>query len=319
MTAETVKNNCRIENKKGNAMLKNIKKHRYLLLMLTPGLLYFVIFRYIPIYGVLMAFQDYSLKYGVLGSKWVGLKHFISLFSGGDFQLVLKNTVLISFLKIICGFPAPIILALLFNELKDGYYKKITQTISYAPHFFSWVVVSGMLTSLLSPSVGMVNKIIQALGGQPIYFLADKNWFVQIIIMSDIWKEVGWGSIIYLAALAGINYEMHEAAVIDGASRIKRMVYINIPNILPTIATMLILRMGSLLDAGFDQIFNLESVAVRDVSDIIDTYVYRMGVGSFQYSFASAAGLFKSVIGIAMVLLTNRIARRLSDGESSIW
>ncbi|MBQ4517641.1 MAG: sugar ABC transporter permease [Clostridia bacterium] len=298
---------------------REIWQNRYLLLMLLPGLAYFIIFKYIPMFGLTMAFQDYSLKEGILGSQWVGLGQFKSLFSGADFPLVLKNTIVISLLKLVFGFPTPVILALMFNELREGPYKKITQTISYIPHFFSWVVMGAMLTSLLSPSTGIINAIIQMFGMKPIYFIADPKYFVGVLVVSDIWKEAGWNSVVYIAALSGINYEMHEAAIIDGASRLKRILYINLPSILPTVAIMLILKMGGVLEAGFDQIFNLYNVAVYDVADIIDTYTYRMGIGQYQYSYSAAAGMFKSVIGLILVLITNGLVRKMSDNEVSVF
>lgn len=311
-TGDTLKTNSA-------TLRRDIWKNRYLLLMALPGIIWFIVFKIIPVFGNLMAFQDYSLRDGFFGSDWVGLKHFKSLFTGKDFILVMKNTIFISLLKLLFGFPAPVILALMFNELKEGPFKKVTQTISYIPHFFSWVVMAGMLTSLLSPSVGVVNKVIQMLGFQPIYFLADQRYFVGTLIVSDIWKEVGWNSVLYLAALAGINYEMHEAAIIDGASRWKRIIYINLPSILPTVAIMIILKMGSVLEAGFDQIFNLYNTAVYDVADIIDTYVYRKGIGSFQYSFSAAASMFKSIVGFILIIITNGIVRKASDEEMSVF
>ena len=298
---------------------KRLWNNRYLIMLFIPGFIYFVVFKYIPMTGLLMAFQNYSMMLGVFESPWVGFENFRSLFSGADFLNVLKNTLVISFLKLIFGFPAPVILALMFNEINNRIYKKVVQTISYIPHFLSWVIMAGMLTALLSPSTGFVNMIIQFFGGKPIYFLADTSYFVSTLIVSDIWKDVGWGTVVYLAALSGINYEMHEAAIIDGASKVKRMIYINLPSILPTVSIMIILRMGSILDAGFDQVYNLYNTAVYDVSDIIDTYTYRMGIGSYQYSFATAAGMFKAVIGLILVLTTNWVANKLSDGETGLF
>ena len=270
-------------------------------------------------YGLQMAFQDYSLVLGIKGSPWVGIEHFVNLFNSPDFLQVFYNTLRISFLKILFGFPAPILLALMFNEVRSNGYRKVAQTITYLPHFFSWVLLGGLVHLALSPSAGVVNKLIQMFGGDPIYFLADKNWFVSILVATDIWKEIGWGSIVYLAAITGINPEVYEAAIVDGANRFQRILFITLPGIGSTIAIMLILRMGSVLEAGFDQIFNLYSPAVYSVADIIDSYIYRIGIGSFQYSFSTAAGLFKSLIGLTMVLTTNYISKRVSDGESSLW
>lgn len=286
--------------------------------MSVPGLLYLILFKYLPITGILMAFQNFSIVGGIFGSEWVGFEHFKTFFAGADFLKVFGNTLKISLLQLLFGFPAPVILALILNELKDGYFKKSMQTISYLPHFLSWVVVAGMMTTVLSPSSGMINSVIMFFGGKPIYFLAEKNWFVPLLILSSIWKEIGWGSVVYLAALSGLNAEIAEAAEIDGASRLQKIIYMYIPAIFPTVAIMLILRMGNILDSGFDQIFNLYTPATYDVADVIDTYVYRMGVQNFQYSFSTAVGLFKSVVGVVMVLLTNKLAKIFSDGEVSI-
>ena len=292
-------------------------KNRYLFLMFLPGFIYFLIFRYGPLYGLLMAFKDYSLTDGVWASPWAGLKHFKMLVNGQYFTHVLYNTVYISLAKILIGFPAPIILALMLHNVRNAAYRRIAQTISYLPHFFSWVVLGGLITLILSPNTGIVNQIIKAAGHEPIFFIASNKWFVPIAIITDIWKEIGWGSIIYLAALSGVNPELYEAAEIDGAGKMRQIISITLPTIVPTIVTMLILRIGSILDAGFDQIFNLYSPAVYETADIIDTYIYRMGLGSFQYSFATAAGVFKSIIGLMMVLLTNTITKKIS-GEGII-
>ena len=265
-----------------------------------------------------MAFQDYNIMEGVFGSPWVGFKHFARFFGGDDFGKVFGNTLKISLLQLLFGFPAPVLFAILLNELKDGVYKKSMQTISYLPHFLSWVVVAGMMTTILSPSSGMVNSVITFFGGKPIYFMAEKEMFVPMLIISEIWNEIGWGSVVYLAALSGINAEIADAAAIDGASRIQKIIYIYIPAIFPTVAIMLIMRMGGILDSGFDQIFNLYTPATYDVADVLDTYVYRMGVSSYQYSFSTAVGLFKSVVGIILVLITNKISKTLSEGEISI-
>ncbi len=301
------------------SLLRQYLDNKYLVLLLLPGLIYFIIFKYVPMYGLLMSFQDYSVKLGVWGSEWVGLKHFEFLLTDPNFLMVLKNTIWISFLKILFGFPAPIILALIMNEIRAEKFKRLTQTLTYLPHFFSWVLIGGLITTILSPSTGIVNAIIKLFGGEPIYFLADKNWFVPILVITDIWKELGWGSIVYMAALAGLDSQVYEAAIMDGAGRWKQMLHITLPGIMPTVAVMLILRVGTVLDAGFDQIFNLYSPPVYDVSDIIDTYIYRMGLQNFKYSLSTAAGMFKSVIGLALVLLTNYLSNKFSGGEAGIW
>lgn len=292
---------------------------RALLLMLLPGLLLVLIFNYGPMYGLLMAFQDFQVTKGIWGSPWVGLKHFQEFFSNPSAVNALRNTLLISFLKLAFGFPAPILLALLFNELRNGIFKRFSQTISYMPHFVSWIVFAALITAMLSPSTGVINQLLKALGIRPIYFMADPGWFRFVLIASEIWKEIGWGAIIYLAALSGIDPTLHEAAVVDGATRIQRIFYINIPSLLPIAALMLILRMGGILNAGFDQVFNMYNVQVYQTADIIDTYVYRTGLADLKYSFAAAVGFFKSAVGLVMVVAVNEIARRMSDRYYALW
>lgn len=292
---------------------------RVLLLMLLPGFLLILIFNYGPMYGLMMAFQDFQVTKGIWGSPWVGLKHFQEFFSNENAVNALRNTLVISFLKLAFGFPAPILLALLFNELRNGIFKRVSQTISYMPHFVSWIVFAALITAMLSPSTGVINQIIKAFGVRPIYFMADPGWFRVVLIASEIWKEIGWGAIIYLAALTGVDPTLHEAAVVDGATRLQRMVYINIPSLLPIAALMLILRMGGILNAGFDQVFNMYNVQVYQTADIIDTYVYRTGLADLKYSFAAAVGFFKSAVGLVMVVVVNEIARRMSDRYYALW
>lgn len=265
-----------------------------------------------------MAFQDYNILGGIWGSPWVGFKHFATFFSGKDFAPIMGNTIKISLLQLLFGFPMPIILAIILNELRAGAFKKVSQTVSYLPHFLSWVTIASMMTTILSPSTGLINNILVKLGFEPIYFLAEKNMFVPILIISSIWKEVGWNSVIYLASLAGLDQEVGEAAIIDGCTRFQRIIYINFPYLMSTVAVMLILRTGSILNAGFDQIFNLYSPATYDVADVIDTYVYRLGISGFQYSLSTAIGLFKSIVGVVMVVLTNWLSKKFSDGEVSL-
>lgn len=299
-------------------IFSDTKKNKYLYLLALPGFIWLILFAYKPMVGVLMAFQDYNIMDGVFSSPWVGFKHFKTFFSGRDFWPVMGNTVKISLLQLLFGFPAPIILAIMFNELRDGLLKKTTQTISYLPHFLSWVTIAGMMTTLLSPSTGLVNMLMSKLGMEPVYFLAEKNMFVPILVISNIWKEIGWGSVIYMASLASLDQEVAEAALIDGCSRFKKIIHINLPHLLSTVAIMLILRMGSILNAGFDQIFNLYSPATYDVADVLDTYVYRLGISGFQYSLSTAIGLFKSVVGVILVVVTNYLTKKMSDGEISL-
>lgn len=303
---------------KRNKLLNSLNREKYLYLLLMPGFITLMLFYYKPMVGVLMAFENYNISEGIWGSEWIGFEHFKTFFSGRDFAPVMINTLKISILQLIIGFPMPILLAILFNELRDGAFKKVSQTVSYMPHFLSWVTIAGMMTTLLSPSTGLVNAVIQKFGFEPIYFLAEKKMFVPILIISNIWKEIGWGSVIYLASLTGLDQEVAEAATIDGCTRFQKIIYINFPYLMSTVAIMLIMRTGTILNAGFDQIFNLQSPATYDVANVLDTYVYELGIQGFQYGLSTAVGLFKSVVGIILVLLTNYISKKLSDGETAL-
>lgn len=288
-----------------------------LFLMFLPVVVCLLLFSYAPMYGMVIAFKDYQLVKGIWGSEWVGLENFYRLIMTPSFLEVFKNTVVISLLRLLVGFPAPIILSVLLNEIYSKSYKKLVQTISYLPHFLSWVVLGGLFMQVLSPSGGLVNQIIQLFGGKPVYFLADPGYFVGMLIATGIWKEMGWGTIVYLAAITSINPELYEAAVVDGAGRFKQIWHITLPSITPVITILFILSMGNIINAGFDQIFNLYNPAVYKVADIIDTYVYRRGLISMKYSMASAADLFKNVISFALVFFTNYIVKKFN--ENSIW
>jgi putative aldouronate transport system permease protein len=288
-------------------------RHKWLVLIFLPGLLYYIVFHYVPMYGLLIAFKDYRFKAGIIGSPWVGLEHFRHLFALGSFWEVFRNTVIISSLKLLFSFPAPIVLALLFNEVRALAVKKVLQTVSYLPHFVSWVILSGVLTQILSPSTGMVNRVIAALGGRPVYFLADPDWFRGVLVTTTVWKEIGWGSIIYIASIANINPEMYESASMDGANRFRQLWHITLPSLAPVITIMLILAMGRLINDDFDQIFNLYNPAVYRVADVISTYTYRIGLINMEYSFATAVGIFKNVISLALLITANRVATRVNQ------
>ncbi|MEF2243394.1 ABC transporter permease [Paenibacillus sp. IITD108] len=287
-------------------------------LMVIPALLMIFVFQYIPMYGVMIGFQDYSLFKGFLDSPWVGVKHFSAFFNDSDFSRVMRNTIVISFLKLLIGFPAPIILALMLNEVRKMFFKRFIQTISYLPHFISWVIVAQMVSSMLSTDNGSVNMLLVNLNliEEPISFLSLPQYFWSILVMADVWKGIGFGSIIYLAAIAGVNPQLYEAASIDGASRFKQMYLITIPTIMPVIIIFMILAIGNLLSAGFEDILLLESPAIREVSDVIDVYVYRIGIQNQRYSYATAIGLFKAVISIALLAAANYAARRSGN---SLW
>lgn len=289
------------------------KKYYALTLMFLPVVVYFFVFKYIPMGGIAMAFKDYKIRLGIWGSEWNGLENFTKLFATKTFARAVKNTLEISFLRIIFGFPVPIILALLLNEVTHEGYKKAVQTITYLPHFISWVVLAGLFEQLLSPSNGALNSIL----GTNIYFLGDNEYFRGTLIATGIWKGAGWSSILYLAAISGIDPSLYEAAKCDGATRIQCTRFITLPCIAATITVMLILEIGGILDAGFDQIFNLYNSAVYETADIIDTYVYRYGLGEMKYAMGTAIGLFKNGIGFILVIGTNWITNRING--NGIW
>lgn len=309
-----------IKKKKPNFFqrtLKQYKTHKYLMILFLPVALYYIIFHYIPIYGVIIAFKKYNFIDGILGSPWIGVENFTDMFRGASFLKVFRNTIVISSYKLLFGFPAPIMLALLFNEIKNAAFKKVAQTISYLPYFLSWVVLGGVIIQFLSPSLGPLGYVSKLLGIRPINVLADPHWFRSAIVMTSIWKNVGWGSVVYLAAIAGINPELYESAIVDGASRFKRILHVTIPSIIPVITIMFILNIGNIIYDDFDQIFNLYNAAVYEVGDVIGTYVYRSGIVNMKYSYATAVGLFRNVIALGLVLSSNLIIKRTN--EYSLW
>lgn len=312
--------NRRVPYQKKRTFFQIWDKYKMYYLLLIPGLLYLIIFHYIPMFGIVIAFKDYQPFMGVEGiftSKWVGLKHFRKFFGSYYFKNILGNTLIISLYKFIFGFPAPIVLAILLNEVRNEKFKKTVQTISYLPHFLSWVVVSGLLVALLSTDNGLINVIRGFFGKEPIMYLGDPRYFRRVLVLSDIWKGVGWGSIVYLAAITGIDQELYEAAYIDGANRWDRIKNITLPSISNIVVIMLIFSVGGLLNAGFEQIFLLYSPSVYNVADIIDTFVYREGLVSNNYSYATAVGLFKSLVSMMLLLITNFIAKSLD--QEGIW
>jgi putative aldouronate transport system permease protein len=292
----------------GKAVLKN----RWLYLLLLPGVVFFIVFKYIPIFGLRIAFMDYN-QYDPGASTWVGFDQFIRLFSKRSFQPVLANTLYISILKLICGFPIPVVLALMMNEIRGLLFKKISQTLLYLPHFISWVIMAGIIMNMLDPSTGVITAIITGITGNPVNVLSDKAAFVPMLVITDVYKEMGWGTIIYFAAMSGIDPQFYEAAVIDGAGRWKQTWSITLPTIMPTIIIMFVLSCGNILNAGFDQIFMLYTAQVYEVADIIDTFVYRMGIQRNDYAFSTAAGMFKSVVAFVLILIVNQIAKRTGN------
>jgi len=304
----------------GSSLRGRMARYRMHYALMAGGILYFIIFRYVPMYGITIAFKNvmpFDGIWAMVTAPYIGFTHFINFFRSYYFWNIIGNTLAISGLKLLFGFPAPILLALMLNEAWGIRFKKVTQTISYLPHFISMVVLAGLVSTLLSTSGGVFNEIIKKFGGETIYFLGEPKYFRTILVVSDVWKNMGWGSIIYLAALSGTNPELYEAAIVDGAGRWKQTLYITLPSIAYVIVIMFIFAVGGLLDAGFEQILLLYSPSVYQVSDIIDTYVYREGLINMKYSFSTAVGLFKSVIAMTLIVGTNALARKM--GQEGIW
>lgn len=282
--------------------------------MLIPGVVYYLIFKFGPMFGLLAAFKEYQPMKGFFSSPWVGVKHFTRFFTGPSFWRILKNTLVISGLNLLFFFPAPILIALLLNEVRVKWFKTTVQSVLYVPHFLSWVVIAGISYALLTTDGGVLNNVISGVtGGKNVNFLGSEKWFYPLVVIQNIWKESGWGTIIFMAALAGVDIQMYEAAKLDGASRLQQILYITLPAIRSTIITMLILRLGKVMETGFDQLLLMQNSMNRNVAEVIDTYVYSMGMKNGQLSFATAVGLFKSVIGLILVLVSDRLAKRVGD------
>lgn len=298
-------------------LLKKLIRYRWFYLMMLPGLLYYVIYQYLPMGGLVIAFKEYNLYKGIWGSPWVGFENFREVFTGPDFFKLLRNTLIISLYRILFNMLPDVLLALILNEIRIQWFKRTVQTITYGPHFLSWVIVYGLTFSFLAPESGLINTWIKDFGGQPLNLLADKDFFRSLLITTDIWKNTGFGAIIYLAALATINQELYEAAVVDGAGRWKQMWHVTLPGIRNVFILLLILRIGHVMDAGFEQVYIFLNARVYDVGDIIDTWVFRRGLEELEFSIAAAVGFFKSVIGLILVLGANRLAKAL--GGDGIW
>lgn len=298
--------------------LNNLYRDRYLYMLLLPVLAYYLLFKYGPMYGIIIAFKDFRFVDGILGSKWVGLKHFERLFSNPEFYNILKNTLWLNFCSILFVFPMPIIMAIMINDIYSGAYKKTVQSFLYIPHFISWIVLGKILIAMLSPSTGVINSLLKTVFGiDPIFFMGDTFWWQVSFIISSIWQGTGWGTIIYLAAISGVDSELYDAAQIDGANKLRQIWHVTLPGIRSTIAIMLILRVGSVMDVGFEQIYALQNPTVRGVSEVISTYVYRLGIEGAQYSYTAAIGLFQSAIGLILISATNKTVKSL--GENGLW
>ncbi|MBO9610779.1 MAG: sugar ABC transporter permease [Paenibacillaceae bacterium] len=294
-----------------------ISRARYLILLLSPALLYYSLFEYLPMFGVVVAFKDYNVFRGLWQSEWVGFKYFAIFFRNPDFWPLLRNTFLLGFYSLIWGFPAPIVLALLLNELRNSLFKRIVQTVSYLPHFLSNVVIASMIVMMLSPTTGLVNKMLGALRIEPIYFLSIPEYFRTIYVSSGIWQGLGWGAIIYLAALTTIDPHLYESADIDGAGRWRKMWSISLPGLVPVIVVLLILNIGSLLGVGFEKVLLLYTPMTYSTADILSTYTYRTGLQRGNFSYATAIGLFNGVTSFILIYCSNYLARKLK--ETSLW
>ncbi|WP_248930808.1 ABC transporter permease [Paenibacillus hamazuiensis] len=298
-------------------LAKRVRKNWGLYVLISPVIAFFILFEYVPMYGVQIAFKNFVAVKGIWGSPWAGFKHFERFFASYYFWRLMKNTLGIGVYQLLVGFPVPILLALAVNEVRSKKFSRFVQTVTYAPHFLSTVVMVGLLMIFLSPQTGLLNKAIVLFGGEPIPFLTEPAWFKTVYVFSGIWQQMGWSSIIYLAALTGIDQQLHEAARVDGASRLQRIWHINLPGIMPTIIVLLILQIGSIVGVGFEKVYLMQNSLNMPASDVISTNVYRSGILGAQYSYSAAVGLFNSVINFILLVTVNRIARKVS--ETSLW
>ena len=296
---------------------KRLSKTWELYVMLLPAFVFYIIFKYVPIYGIQIAFRDYMPMLGITGSQWVGLENFRRFFSSADFVTVIRNTLGITIVNLIVGFPIPILLALIVNQITNSFVKKTFQTVTYAPYFISNVVLASMLYIMLSPSTGVVNFLLAKLGIAPVYFMGKEKLFIPIFVASGIWQSAGWSSIIYIAALAGINPELYEAALVDGASKFKRILHVDIPGILPTIVIMLILQVGTMMTIGFERVYVMQNALNLQSSEVLSTFIYKRGLLQGEFSYSAAAGLFESVINFFLLVAVNKTAKVLT--ENSLW
>lgn len=310
-----IRNNYRFF--KESLFVRDIVRDRWLYFILFPGILYFIIFKYVPMFGLLMAFEDYKPHLGFMNSSWVGLKHFERFFSEPQFWMLFRNTILLAIYNLVFFFPLPIVLALMLNEVRIGIFKRFAQTLLYLPHFVSWVVAVGIFYVLFTTEGGVVNELIQKMGVEKIPFMLSEDWFRPMIISQSIWKEAGWGTIIFLAALSGVDLQLYEAARMDGAGRWRQLWHITLPAIRSTIVILFILRLGSFLDTGFEHIFLMLNSMNREVGEVFDTFVYMKGLTQGQYSYSAAVGMFKSLVGLVLVLGSNWIAKKF--GEEGVY
>lgn len=295
------------------SLLKDMRKNWILYVMILPAVVWFLIFCYKPMYGVLMAFKDYKVKLGIMGSPWVGMKHFQRFFNAYNFKQLLGNTLWLSAYNLLVGFPIPIIFALMLNYLKNKYLKKTVQMVSYAPYFISTVVICGMISIFMAPDTGIFNTMRAWFGVESVDFLSRPEWFDDIYVWTGIWQGMGWSSIIYISSLAGVDYELHEAAIVDGATKIQRMIHVDLPSIKPTIVMLLILQMGSLMSVGFEKVFLLQNTLNKSAASVISTYTYEVGLINSDYGYSTAVGLFNSVINVLLLVTANQIVKKFAD------
>ncbi|WP_077596558.1 ABC transporter permease [Oceanobacillus kimchii] len=305
--------------KKGrkHEILRNIKKNKLIYLMILPGIVYFFIYKYLPMSGLVISFQDYKPYLGISGSDWVGFEHFERLFTSPDFWMIFRNTLILFVLQIIIFFPIPIIISLMLNEVRHSLYKRGIQTLIYIPHFMSWVVIVSISYVMLTLDGGIINSLIEYFGFEKINFLMNEEWFRPMYILQVIWREAGWGTIIFLAAITGVDPQLYEAAKMDGANRLRQMWHITLPAIRSVIIIMLILKIGDVLELGFEHVYLLLNASNREVGEIFDTYVYTAGLQQGQFSYSTAVGFFKGVVGLILVIFANRLAKRF--GEEGIY
>ena len=297
----------------GQRLLRDMRKNWILYVMILPVVFYYIIFAYAPIYGIQLAFKDYIVKKGIWGSPWIGMENFTRFFSSYNFGLLLKNTIGISVYSILVGFPIPIIFALMLNYLKNKYLKKTVQMVSYAPYFISTVVMCGMITIFLNPDTGIFNTIRGFFGMESVDFLGKPELFKSIYVWTGVWQGMGWSSIIYISALSGVDYQLHEAAIVDGANKLQRILHVDLPSIKPTIVMLLILQMGSLMSVGFEKVFLLQNTLNKQAASVISTYVYEVGLINSDYGYSTAIGLFNSVINMILIVAANQICKKFTE------
>jgi putative aldouronate transport system permease protein len=310
-------NSAKSRTVRKGGLLRDLRRDKYLYVLALPGILFFLIFKFVPMWGVVISFQNFSPFAGITGSEWVGFEHFERFFTNPDFMLLFRNTMAINLMNLVLFFPLPIVLSLLLNELRSVLYQRVIQSIVYMPHFLSWVIISGLTFLLFAKGEGLVNKMLEGLGFARIDFLTNPDTFWAMLTVQSIWKECGWGTILFLAAMASIDPGVYEAAKIDGAGRFRQMWHITLPAIRTVIITLLILRLGHMLDVGFEQVFLMYNGAVSQVAEVFDTYVYRVGIQQGEFSYSTAAGLFKSIVGLVLVVIANWVSKKM--GEEGVY